>query len=141
MGTKNKAVKKRVEMSRNEFGVGPGDIWDRHLHTERLDLKGPEYSQILLQDFTEFYSGWTSVTAVKRKTRWKLSKKLARKKRRTTEKWKVLHLTAVVREVLSHSLMSKCFGMCSHRLSQNPHQEISVPSQGTVFLTSLKISQ
>jgi len=132
---------KRVDLKRNEFGVGPVDIWDRHLYIVRLDLKGAEYSQILLQDFTEFYSGWTSVTAVKRKTRWKLSKKLARKKRRRTEKWKVLHMMAVVRELLSHSLMSKCFGMCSHRLSQKPHQEISVPSQGTVFLMSLKISQ
>jgi hypothetical protein len=133
-------VKNRVELNRNAFGVCPAEIWDRQLHIERLDLKGAEYSQILLQDFTEFYSGWTSVTAVKRKTRWKLSKKLARKKRRRTEKWKVLHMMAVVRELLSHSLMSKCFGMCSHRLSQNPHQEISVPSQGTVFLMSLKIS-
>jgi len=127
-------VKIGVEMNRNELRVVPTDKWDRHLHTERLDVKEAEYSHILLQDFTEFYSGWASVTAVKRKTRWKQSKKLARKRRRRTEKWKVLHMKSVVKELLSHSLMSKCFGMCSHRLSKNPHQEISVPSQGTVFL-------
>jgi hypothetical protein len=111
------------------------------LSIERLGLKGAECSQILVSDFTEFYIGWTFVTAMKRRTRWTLGMKLARMKRRRTEKWKVLHMMVVVRELLSHSLMSKCFGMCSHKLNQNPHQETSVPLQGIVFLMSLKLSK
>jgi hypothetical protein len=113
----------------------------RHPSVERLGLKGAEYSQILVSDFTEFYFGWTSVTAMKRKTRWKLGMMLARKKRRRTEKWEVLRVMAVVRELLSHSSMSRCSGMCSHTLNQNPHQETSAPLQGIIPLTSLKILQ
>jgi hypothetical protein len=66
---------------------------------------------------------------MKRKAMWKLEKKLARKKRRT-KKREVLYLIVVVKELLSHSSMTRCFGMCSHRLSPNLQQEISVPLQG-----------
>jgi hypothetical protein len=79
---------------------------------------------------------WTSVIVMKRKTMGKLDKKLARKGRRTTKKWGVLHMIVVVKGLLSHSSMTRCFGMCSHRLDQNLQQEISVPLQG-IFISDV----
>jgi hypothetical protein len=83
----------------------------------------------------ELYNTWTFVIVMKRKTKEKLDKKLPRKKRRT-RKWGVLYMIVVVKELLSHSSMTRCFGMCSHRLSQNLQQEISVPLQG-IFISDV----
>jgi hypothetical protein len=40
---------------------------------------------------------------MERKTRWKLAKKLAKMKRRRTEKWGELHMMVNVKELSSHS--------------------------------------
>jgi hypothetical protein len=92
---------------------------------------------LFVSNFIELYNTcWTFVIVMKRKARWKLEK-LARKRRRT-EKSGVLHVIVVVKELLSHSSMTRCFEMCSHRLSQNLQQEISVPLQG-IFISDVTI--
>jgi hypothetical protein len=54
---------------------------------------------VFVSNFIELYNTcWTFVIVMKRKARWKLEKKLARKKRRT-EKWEIV----TVKELLSHS--------------------------------------